>query len=214
MLIVIEGIDGSGKTTQTELLIKKLKSAGYKTATLNFPQYEENFFGGLVKQFLQGEFGQINQVDPHLASILYALDRWETVSRINKWLKQGRVIVLNRYVPSNLIHQVVKIPPIKRQRFIEWIEQMEYNVLKIPKPDLVIYLDLPYQVACALIEKRGNKKDIHEADLEHLKRAAEQGCHLAKERRDWQLIDCSKRGKILTREEIGERVWKALQSRI
>lgn len=213
MLIVIDGIDGSGKSTQTEILVRRLKAEKYPVETLNFPQYQQ-FFGRMVKKFLNGEFGQINQVDPHLASILYALDRWQARNKINHWLKENKIVILNRYATSNLIHQTIKIKEKKRRQFIDWLNKMEYEILNLPKPDLVLYLYLPYKLSYALITKRGNKKDIHEADLNHLNAAAAQGLKLAKSQRNWQLIRCNRGKKVLTREEIAQKIWKVIKIKI
>jgi len=212
MLIIIEGIDGSGKSTQTKLLVKKLKKSGYKTETLNFPQYQQ-FFGRAVRRFLQGEFGKINQVDPHLASVLYAMDRWQTKERLEQWLGQKKIVVLNRYTSSNLIHQAVKIKS-HQQYFINWIEKMEYQILGLPKPNLVIYLHLPHKLSYALITKRGNKKDIHEANLDHLKAASAQGLKLAKRRRNWYLVKCNQGKEILSKQKIANKVWNAVNSNL
>jgi dTMP kinase len=210
MLIIIEGIDGSGKSTQTKLLVNKLQKNGYKTATLNFPQYQQ-FFGRAVKRFLQGEFGQISQVNPYLPSVLYAMDRWQTKERLQKWLKQKKIVVLNRYTTSNLVHQTIKLPTSKQQQYINWLEKMEYQILGLPKPDLVIYLYLPYQLSYALIKKRGNKKDIHEADLNHLKAASAQGLKLATARRNWYVVNCNHGEKILSKSQIAEKVWNIVK---
>lgn len=213
MLIVIDGIDGSGKSTQTKILVKRLKSAKHPVETLNFPQYHQ-FFGRMVKKFLNGEFGQIAQVDPHLASILYALDRWQARNKINHWLKENKIVILNRYATSNLIHQTIKIDGKKRRQFIDWLNKMEYEILSLPKPDLVLYLYLPYKLSYALITKRGNKKDIHEADLNHLNVAAAQGLKLAQTEKKWILVRCNRGNKILTKEEIAEKTWKIIKSKI
>lgn len=213
VLIVIDGIDGSGKTTQTEILVKRLKKDGHPVETLNFPQYHQ-FFGRIVKKFLNGEFGQINQVDPHLASVLYALDRWQARNKINYWLKQNKIVILNRYTTSNLIHQTIKIKGKKQRQFINWLNKMEYEILSLPKPDLVLYLYLPYKLSYALITKRGNKKDIHEADLNHLNAAAAQGLKLAQTKKNWKLVQCNKGEKILTREEIAEKIWYIINPKL
>jgi len=212
MLIVIEGIDGSGKTTQTELLVKKLKSDGrHSVASLDFPQYNQ-FFGRAVKSFLNGEFGKIDQVDPHLASTLYALDRWQSKNKLLKWLKQKKIIVLNRYTTANLLHQTIKLSLTKRTQFTNWIKKMEYDILGLPKPDLVIYLYLPAQLSYGLITKRGNKKDIHESNMNHLKSAAKQGLKLTRTSKNWCLVRCNQSKKILEPQIIANKIWKIVNS--
>ncbi|MEK9166000.1 MAG: hypothetical protein AAB525_04065, partial [Patescibacteria group bacterium] len=210
---VIDGIDGSGKSTQTNILVKRLKAAKYPVETLNFPQYHQ-FFGRTVKKFLNGEFGKIDAVDPHLASVLYAFDRWQARNKINHWLKENKIVILNRYATSNVIHQTIKIKEKKQRQFINWLNKMEYEILKLPKPDLVLYLYLPYKLSYALITKRDNKKDIHEADLDHLKTAAAQGLKLAKSQQNWRLIRCNDGEKILSKEEIAEKIWKIISSNV
>ncbi|HBH46756.1 MAG: hypothetical protein A2445_05095 [Candidatus Jacksonbacteria bacterium RIFOXYC2_FULL_44_29] len=207
MLIVIDGIDGTGKTTQTEYLIKNLKKAGYAVETLDFPHYQ-NFFGQMVRQYLAGEFGNIDQVDPHLATMLYALDRWQTKNKIQKWLKQKKVVVLARYTTANLIHQAIKVPASKRADFQNWIENLEYEILGLPKPDLVVCLYLPARMAYTLITKRGRPKDIHEADIMHLNAAANQALKLCRQHKTWRLLRCHRGNTILSREEVAKQLWR------
>jgi len=145
-LIVIDGIDGAGKATQTKLLIKRLKKEGHKTATLDFPQYYNNFFGKLIGRFQNGEFGDAPTTNPYLASVLYAADRWESKSKIEKQLKERRIVVLDRYVSANQIHQGGKILGAKEKKnFLDFLEEMEVKIFKIPKPDEIIFLNVPYQ---------------------------------------------------------------------
>lgn len=143
--IVIEGIDGSGKDTQTNLLVKKLKESGYKVRNFDFPQYRKTFFGGAVGRFLKGEFGSLNEVNPYLASIVYAGDRWQAKDEINKYLGMGYVVVSNRYVLSNL-HQASKLKSKKRKEFWDFIENLEYKTYGVPKEDLDLILDVPVEV--------------------------------------------------------------------
>lgn len=213
MLIVLDGIDGAGKSTQTKMLIKRLKKEGYAVATLDFPQYAQNFFGGMVKQFLNGEFGGINKVDPHLASLLYALDRWESKAKIQQWLKQKKIAVINRYTTANLIHQSIKLPSQKRAVFANLIEKLEYAILGMPKPNMVIYLSLPHALAYALIIKRGKKKDIHEKDRKHLCAAAQYGLELARKKR-WHIIHCHKNNVMRSKEDIAAEIWKTIHKKI
>ena len=207
MLIVLDGIDGAGKTTQQKLLIQRLKKEGYKVAELDFPGYDRTFFGAIVRRFLNGEFGGINEVDPHLASILYALDRFEMKATLIKWMEQKKIIIANRYTTSNLIHQGSKLPYNQRAVFTSWLEKMEYDVLNITRPNLVLYLSLPHALAYALITKRGKKKDIHEKDREHLKSAARYGLELARKEK-WRIIKCNRGNKIKRKKEIAEAIWK------
>ena len=218
--IVIEGIDGSGKATQTKLLIKRLKKEGRKTATLDFPQYYNNFFGKMTGRYLAGEFGTADEVSPYLASVLYALDRWESKDFILKQLAVGKIVVCDRYASSNIIHQGGKIKPQKKRgELIKWLEKMEFDVLKISKPDLIIYLDVPHDVGQKLVDKKdqreyikGRKRDIHERDSNHLKNARSQALRMVKQNKNWIKINCLKNGRLLNPEEIGDLVWGAVRT--
>ncbi|MEK7211848.1 MAG: thymidylate kinase, partial [Patescibacteria group bacterium] len=115
-LLVIDGTDGSGKHTQTVLLLKKLRAAGYKTATMDFPQYYKNFFGALVGKYLAGDFGDPTKISPYLSSVIFAADRFESAGKIRRWLAEGRIVILDRYVSANQIHQGAKIHDAKKRR--------------------------------------------------------------------------------------------------
>lgn len=212
MLIVLDGIDGAGKTTQTATLVKRLKKEGRTVATLDFPQYNRTFFGAIVRRFLNGEFGAIGEINPHLAALLYALDRFEMKEKLARWLRQKKIIVLNRYTTSNLIHQGSKLPGNKRAAFTAWIEEMEYEVLALPRPNLVVYLSLPYPLAYALIKKRGKRKDIHERNRKHLITAARYGLELAR-KKGWHIIKCNSGNNIRTKEEIAEDIWNIVNAK-
>ncbi|HLC66288.1 MAG TPA: thymidylate kinase, partial [Candidatus Nanoarchaeia archaeon] len=127
-LIVLEGIDGSGKTTQTKMLVARLKREGYAVETIDFPQYYTTFFGKMVAQYLRGEFGALDQVSPYLAAILYAGDRFERKEQLEQWLAEGKIVIANRYVSANMGHQASKIPRSKRAVFVQWLDQLEYGV--------------------------------------------------------------------------------------
>ena len=183
----MDGIDGSGKATQTEMLINNLKKAGYETGTIDFPQYYDNFFGKMVGEYLAGEFGN---VDPRLASILYALDRWQSKEKIEKDLAAGKIFVCNRYMSANMIHQGGRISGAKKRKgMMDFLENMEFNIFGIPKPDLVLYLDVLPEVGRKLVGKKearayakGKKRDMHEKDRQHLINARNQALRLAKKK--------------------------------
>lgn len=209
--IVIDGADGSGKKTQADLLIKKLKSEKRKAVMFDFPQYDK-FFGKLVKRYLSGEFGGLNEVNAHLASVLYAADRWQAKDEIEKYLKKEYIIISNRYTESNMAHQGAKIfSAKKRKEFLRWLDEMEFENFKISRAELVIYLDVPIEIGQKLVEHRGNKKDIHEQDIAYLKRTRNQYLYLCKRNRHWKKIECTQRREILPREIIAERVWKIIK---
>ena len=217
--IVIDGIDGSGKATQTALLLKRIKKHGHKTSTIDFPQYYKNFFGKMVGRYLSGEFGTINEVSPYLASVLYAFDRWESKDFILKELKQGKIIICDRYASANMIHQGGKIKQKKtRDKFIKWLDEMEFNILKIVKPDLVVYLDVPPKIGQQLVDKKGTreytkgkKRDIHEEDRNHLANARKQALRLYKQNKNWIKINCMKRNKLLSIGDINDLIWEKIK---
>ena len=215
-LIVFDGLDGSGKATQTKLLVQKLKKKGYRVAITDFPQYYSSFFGKMVGRYLTGEFGKANQVSPYLASILYALDRFEAKEKMEKWLNEGRIIVSNRYVSANQIHQTAKIKGKKAKgEFLKWLSKMEFQIFGIPKPDLILFLNIPYRIGQGLVIKKGSRgylggvrRDIHESSKSHLSAAQEQVFDLVKKYSKWKRIDCVKRGDLLSKKEVADFVWQ------
>ena len=220
--IVIDGTDGSGKSTQVELLIKHLRRDGKKVKVVDFPDYYQNFFGKFIGHCLSEQYYKFINVHPKIASVLYAADRFESKNKIDKWLKDGNIIIANRYVSSNQIHQGGKIKDTKkRQAFIKWLNEMEYGVFKIPKPDTVFYLSLPINIVLKLLKHRESskmkraylkkKKDVHESDVDFLKNSINSAMWLAKTQKNWIKIDCSKNGEILTREQIHEMVYKKVK---
>lgn len=215
--IVIDGTDGSGKATQTKLLVKRLKKEGHKVKTIDFPQYKKNIFGQMVGRYLSGEFGGASEVSPYLASTLYAADRFETKNRIKKWLEAGCIVIADRYASSNQIHQGGKIKNNEeRKTFLDWLEVMEYKIFKIPKPDGIIYLDVPLKFSVNLLKEKKaqskkkylkGKKDIHENDLRHLQDAKNSAIKLIEKFNNWKRIECVEKGKLMSIEDIGDIIW-------
>ena len=216
-LIVIAGTDGSGKRTQTDLLVARLRDEGFPAETLAFPQYEASFFGQVVARYLRGEFGDADAVSPYLASVLFALDRWEARERIAGWLRAGKVVVCDRYVSANAGHQAAKLQdPAERVAFLAWLYRMEYDVLGLPRPDLTLYLHVPWRVARDLVGRkedrpylRGAKRDIHEEDDTHLARAEAAYEELASAEPNWRRIECVREENLLSPDEVSELVWDA-----
>jgi len=150
-LIVIDGGDGAGKATQVALLVKHLREEGHSVETLDFPQYTQNTFGKLLRQCLDGKRGDFMAVDARIASTLYAADRFETRPRLEQWLKEDKVVILDRYVSANMMHQGAKIDdPEKLEDFLGWLDHMEHEIFGIPRPDQIIYLEVPNEVRVAL----------------------------------------------------------------
>jgi dTMP kinase len=216
-LIVIDGTDGSGKSTQINLLIKKLKKEKFKVKTIHFPEYD-NFFGGFIAHCLTEQYYNFVKVHPKIVSVLYAADRWETSDKIKKWLHDGYVVVLDRYVSANQIHQGGKIKDTKkRHEFLKWLDEMEYKVFKIPRPDVTFYLSLPSHISERFIIERntkavrayaGNKKDVHEVDVEFQKNSRDSAMWLSKVLKNFVKIDCAPKNVLRTREDIHEEVYK------
>jgi dTMP kinase len=193
-LIAIEGIDGSGKRTQVELLTAALRERGHSVFATGFPQYD-SWFGKMVGQFLNGELGPLESVDPHFSALLYAGDRFEAKTKLEEALNNGQIVLVDRYIGSNLAHQVARVDPAKRAAFLEWIEHLEYGVYGLPKEDLVLYLRVPAAEAQKLVALKSARsytsaqKDILEASLRHLEDAAQMYDSLAK-RTNWNTIEC------------------------
>jgi len=213
-LIVIEGSDGSGKATQTQLLTKALKQKGIFTTSFSFPRYKESEFGGLIRRSLDGEFGNFLELSPYLSSLPYVLDRARAKYLIQEALKSGDVIC-DRYTPSNLAHQSVKLPIKEQKKFIKFIENGEYIELGLPKPDLVIYLFVPLELTRKLISKRSKKRksapDQHERAFEYLENVIKMYLKLAKERKDWHIVQCTgSKGRFLSKKEIHLKIMKII----
>ncbi len=213
-LVAICGIDGSGKATQTELLAGRAREEGLDVREVSFPRYGQGFFADLVERYLRGDFAeQAGDVDPHLAALPYALDRWQTSGELREWLAGGSLVICNRYVPANLAHQGSKLAsPDERQEFVAWIEELEYDVLGIPRPDLQVLLDVPVSVSMRLVRERaaasGGSLDIHEEDLGHLEAAAAVYREVAARDADaWAVIPCADGQVIRPPEAIAADVW-------
>lgn len=224
-LIVIDGTDGSGKATQVALLTDRLKKEGYKVKIVDFPEYYKNFFGAFVGHCLSEQYYNFINVHPKIASVLYAADRWQSSKEIKKWLEEGYVVIANRYVSANQIHQGGKISnPKKRQDFIKWLDQMEYKEFGIPRPDITVYLSLPINIVMRLIEERNSSKmkraylkkhkDVHEADENFMKNSIKSALWLAEREPSWRKIECSLKGEIYSREEIHEMVYKEVKKKL
>jgi dTMP kinase len=215
--IVIDGTDGSGKATQVALLKEHLYLEGYKVKVIDFPEYYGNFFGKFIGHCLTEQYFNFLKVHPKIASVLYAADRFESKEKIEKWLKEGYIVIANRYVSANQIHQGGKIRNTKkREAFIKWLDEMEYKVFKIPKPDKVFYLRVPIDFILKLIKERSQKtfrayaskrKDIVEGDVEYLANSGNAALWLSKFEKNWVKVECVKDGVMLSREEIHQEIY-------
>ena len=220
-LIVIDGTDGSGKATQAGLLIKHLKRDGHRVKVINFPDYYSNFFGKFIGHCLSERYYDFVKVHPKIVSVLYAADRFESKDKIKKWLEEGNIVIADRYASANQIHQGGKIANIKkRESFLKWLDEMEYKVFKIPKPDMVFYLCVPVPVVLKLIKERNKKsvrgylkkkKDAHEKDVKFLENSRKSALWLAKTQKNWVKIECVKSGVIETRENIHKEIYEKVK---
>jgi dTMP kinase len=194
LLIAIEGIDGSGKHTQARLLEHSLSAKGLSVFATGFPQYD-SWFGSMVGKFLNGDFGPLQVVDPHFSALLYAGDRFEAKPRIETVLNEGKIVLVDRYVASNLAHQVARADAEKRSEFLRWIEHLEYTIYGLPREDLILYLRVPPSQAQRLVGQKSERKytrathDIQEKSLRHLEDAAEMYDMLSRSR-PWATIQC------------------------
>lgn len=204
-LIVLEGIDGSGKATQAKILAERLRTEGHNVRMLDFPQYSKNISGALIGECLRGERGDFLSIDARVASVLYAVDRFESKQKILDWLEAGDTVVLDRYVSSNQIHQGSKIQQsAERETFLAWLDTLEYGVFGLPKPDMVLYLDMPVEMAVALLVQK--TKDVAENDKNHLSASRKTARWLAT-RNGWTTISCVRRGVLLNRESVAEAIF-------
>lgn len=219
-LIALEGIDGSGKHTQLELLARALEQRGLAVMQISFPRYE-SFFGKLVARFLNGEFGSVAQVDPHFSALLYAGDRLETKPELESALAAGKIILADRYIASNLAHQSERVPAAQRDEFVAWLKRLEYVLYGLPAEDLVIYLHVPVVQAHRLVGLKAARsytpleRDILEANISHLEQTAIAYEQLATES-NWVRIDCADAGSgaMHSPEQIHREVLQAVESRI
>lgn len=209
-LIVIEGIDGSGKATQAELLTQYLQKAGKSSRKITFPNYKSPACGA-VKMYLGGEFGtKPDDVNAYAASTLYAVDRFASFK--TDWgqaYNNGEIIIADRYVTSNAVHQMAKISQGEWDAYLNWLYDFEYNKIGLPKPDHVIYLSLAENTSRALINIRAEAQDIHENDREFMKRSREAAYYAAKHD-NWLTINCDNNDNLLPREEITKLIIRAL----
>ena len=211
-LIVIEGTDGSGKSTQFKLLTSRLEAENHAFQKLVFPQYSEPS-SALIRMYLGGEFGtKPSDVNAYAASAFYAVDRYASFKKVwGQWYSNGGLIVSDRYTTSNAVHQASKEPVEKQAEFLQWLYDFEYSKLGLPAPDLVIYLDVPTDFTEAMMRRReadtNTHADIHEQDMEYLATCRRTG-KAAAEYYGWTLIQCVKDGAMRSIEDIHEEIYR------
>lgn len=211
-LIVIEGTDGSGKSTQFRLLTDRLEAEQVKFQKLVFPQYSEPS-SALIRMYLGGEFGKSpSDVNAYAASAFYSVDRYASYRKVwGKWYEEGGLVVSDRYTTSNAVHQASKEPEDKREDFLNWLYDFEYDKLGLPRPDLVIYLDVPTDFTEKMLRHRESEThthaDIHEQDMQYLATCRRMG-RAAAEHYGWTVIRCVRDGAMRSVEDIHEEIYR------
>jgi dTMP kinase len=221
-IIVFEGTDASGKATQAKLFFEKLQFLGIDAELFSFPRYN-SFFGGLVGKHLAGEFGSIKELSPEFCALLYSLDRYQIKKEIEEKVAAGKVLVMDRYVQSNIAHQTAKFSsPLEQKNFLAWAESLES---RMPKASAIVFFNMPTEAAQKLMAgkdraesyRQGAQKDLHEVDSTYLERTRRIYALLAK-RHKWIAIDCAlkRHGSWFVRpkEEIHGEAWKKLKKKL
>ncbi len=214
-LIVIEGLDGSGKSTQTALIKEKIEQSGKTLKQIKLPDYESDS-SALVRMYLAGEFGtDPNDVNTYATSLFYTVDRYANFTKV--WKEDylnGSIILADRYTTSNAVHQMVKLPKDKWDEYLNWLEDIEYNKVGIPKPDIVVFLDMPVDVSQRLMTERysgdENKKDVHEANVAYLNACHESALYAA-DRFGWYVVKCSDGNNPRAIEDINSDIFKEIK---
>ena len=223
-LIVIEGVDGAGKSTQIKLLKEHFTSKGLACAYLHFPRTDTPYFGELIARFLRGEFGSLDEVDPYIVAMLYAGDRRDASLMIQEWLKEGKIVLLDRYTYSNVAYQCAKLNAEDEQnRLLHWIISLEFNHFAIPIPDLNIFLDVPSGFTESKLtgSRTGNErdylngsKDIHEENLDFQKRVREIYLRVSHSDERLAVVNCdNEAGDMAPPETIFEKILKTIESK-
>lgn len=225
MFIVLEGVDGSGKSTQIANLQRMFAEQGISTEYLHFPRFDAPYFGELIARFLRGELGSVEQVDPYIVAMLYAGDRRDAAAMIRGWMAEGKVVICDRYVYSNIGYQCAKVADAEeREKLRKWILELEYDYFAIPRPDVSLFLDVPF----AFTERKlmqevregddraylNGKKDIHEQSMD-LQRAVRQVYLDAAEcDENMYVVDCSQDGEMASPDIIFSKIKQVVENHI
>lgn len=221
--IALEGPDGSGKGEQTKILVERLRDElRLPVVTLDFPQYGESFFGEMVGNMLTGKYGDMKNIDPHLASIPFAFDRWEATAKILDAKKEGCIIIANRFTLSNLAHQTARVESSKREEFINFILKMEREVLRIPQPDLYLYLDVPTEISQVLILEKARRAYIKEGGIDQLEADVQHQIEASRLYREFskrflnivRIKCCDEEGKLRSPNSVHSKVWNEVLSHL
>ena len=221
MFIVLEGVDGSGKSTQIAALREMFAQKGIPTEYLHFPRFDAPYFGDLIARFLRGELGSVEQVDPYIVAMLYAGDRRDAASMIRGWIQEGKVVICDRYVYSNIGYQCAKVASAEeREKLREWILSLEYDYFAIPRPDVSLFLDVPFAFTERKLlqeQREGDdraylhgKKDIHEQSMELQRQVRQVYINAAECDETMHVVDCSIDGQMASPELIFERIMSVI----
>lgn len=212
LLIVIDGIDGSGKSVQAQLLCEKMVAEGHTVVTPTFPRYdhESSYF---IRSMLKGEYRKLGDLGAYTTSTFYSFDRMDAAYELREEIRKGKILISNRYTSSNVGHQGGRIKDAKeRKAYYAWLDHFEYEQLHIPRPDVVLYLHVPVPVSMDLVHKRsienGQPKDIYEEDQDHLEKAYESYREAASLFSYWDTIECMDGERLMSPEEIHEVIWE------
>lgn len=218
LFLVIEGTDGSGKGTQFKILVENLRKRGYDVEIFDFPQYDQDS-SYFVREYLNGNYGTAEEVGPYTASIFFALDRYQAAPKILEALNKGKIVIANRFTGSNMAHQGTKFDQIEeRNGYFLWLDAIEFKMLGIPRPDISLVLRVPAETAQQLVDNKAKrdytdkKRDLHEADINHMRRSVEvydDLCNLFP--KDFKMLDCVRNGQLLSIEKVSELVWSAIE---
>lgn len=213
-LIIIEsGSDASGKATQSEELLKKLTADGYNVRKVEYPNYKSES-STLVKMYLRGDFGKnADDVDAYIASTFFTADRYASFkTEWEEFYRSGGIVIADRYTTSNMVHQASKMEIEERDKYLDWLEDYEYNLFKIPRPDEVIFLNVPVDYSIKLMENRKNKftgedeKDIHESDKNYLRKTYNNALYIA-DKYNWKRVECVENEQLRTIEDISNEIY-------
>lgn len=217
-LIIIEsGSDASGKATQSEELLKKLTADGYNVRKVEYPNYKSES-STLVKMYLRGDFGKnADDVDAYIASTFFTADRYASFkTEWEEFYRSGGIVIADRYTTSNMVHQASKMEIEERDKYLDWLEDYEYNLFKIPRPDEVIFLNVPVDYSIKLMENRKNKftgedeKDIHESDKNYLRKTYNNSLYIA-DKYNWKRVECVKDEQLRTIEDISDEIYEIVK---
>jgi dTMP kinase len=218
-IIVIDGGDNVGKATQADLLMRRLASEGVAVGKFDFPRYNQNTYGHLIRECLDGKRGDFMAIDPKITATLYAADRYESKKELMQWLEEGRVVICDRYVSANMLHQGAKIDDADtREEFLKWLDHVEHEIFGMPRADLTIYLNVPPEKSQKLLEYvvgiGAKTADVAESDRSHQQKVAACAAYLSTSRDKWETVECMNDDELRQREDIHAEVYDIVQKHL